>query len=76
MVEQPRPVGLCKRAGLTTMNLRNKRRELHGFVGGLGVVAGLAGFVGGLYSPATTIVLMFAIWIIGATLVNVLTDKP
>ena len=58
------------------MNLRNKRRELHGLVGGIGVVAGLAGYVGGFYSPATATVLMFGIWIIGATLVNVFTGKP
>ena len=57
------------------MSIRNKRRELHGPVGGLGVVAALAGFVGHFYSNSTAIVLAFGIWIIGATLVNVLTDK-
>jgi len=62
--------------GKTGMNLKNKRRELHGFVGGVGVVAGLAGYVGHFYSNATATVLMFGIWIIGTTLVNVLTDKP
>jgi len=56
------------------MDLRNKRRALHGLSGGIGVVAGLAGFVGGFYSVPTAIVLMFGIWIIGATLINVLTD--
>ena len=58
------------------MNLRNKRRELHGLVGGVGVVAALAGFVGHFYSSGTAITLAFGIWIIGATLVNVFTDKP
>lgn len=57
------------------MKLRSKRRELHGLVRGLGVVAALAGFVGQYYSNATAIVLAFGIWIIGATLVNVFTDK-
>ncbi|MBT8474281.1 MAG: hypothetical protein HKO95_02415 [Rhodobacteraceae bacterium] len=58
------------------MNLRNKRRELHGVVGAIGVAVGLAGFVGGFYSPTTTIVAMFAVFAIGATLVNVFTDSP
>lgn len=56
------------------MGLRNRRREWHGVVGALGVVAALAGFVGGIYPPTITIVLTFAIWIVGATLVNLLTD--
>lgn len=58
------------------MNLKGKRRELHGLIGGLGVVAALAGFVGHYFSTATTIVLTFGIWIIGATLVNLFTDPP
>ena len=58
------------------MNLKKKRRELHGLVGGAGVVAALAGFVGHFYSNGTAIVLATGIWIIGATLVNVFTDKP
>ena len=57
------------------MNLKNKRRELHGLVGGVGVIAALGGFVGHFYSTSTAIVLAFGIWIIGATLVNVCTDK-
>ncbi|WP_413719812.1 hypothetical protein [Silicimonas sp. MF1-12-2] len=58
------------------MSLRNKRRELHGVVGALGVVAALGGFVANYYSPGTTIVLIFAIIAVGATLVNVFTDPP
>ena len=58
------------------MNLRNKRRELHGLVGGIGVFAALAGFIGHFYSSGTAITLAFGIWIIGATLVDVLADKP
>jgi len=50
------------------MDLRNKRRALHDLSGGLGVVAGLARF----YSIPTTFVLMFGIWVIGATLINLL----
>lgn len=59
-----------------SMKISEKRRELHGLVGGVGVVAGLGGFVGGFYSVPTAIVAMFGVWIIGATLVNVLTDPP
>lgn len=58
------------------MNLRGKRRELHGLVGGLGLVAGLGGYVGRFYAPETATVAMLGIWIVGATLVNVLTDRP
>lgn len=58
------------------MRLRQKRRELHGVVGALGVVAALGGFVGGWYPAGTTIVLTFAIWAVGATVVNALTDPP
>jgi hypothetical protein len=57
------------------MDFRNKRRELHGVVGGLGVVAGIAGFVGGAWPAGTTITLMFGIWIVGATLVNLFTGS-
>ena len=56
------------------MGFRGKRRALHGLNGGIGLVAGLAGFVGNFYSDTTAIVLMLGIWIIGATLINVLTD--
>jgi hypothetical protein len=54
------------------MDWKRRKRPLMGLVGGLGVVAALAGLVGGFYSPTTSIVLAFGIWIIGATLVNVL----
>lgn len=57
------------------MGLRHKRRELHGLVGAIGVAVALGGFVGGFYSHTTTIVMTFAVWAVGATLVNVLTDK-
>lgn len=58
------------------MGLGNKRRELHGVVGALGVLAALGGFVGHYYSPGTTIVLIFAIVAVGTTLVNVFTKPP
>ncbi len=54
------------------MDWKNRKRPLMGLVGALGVVAALGGFVGGFYSPSTAIVLALGIWIIGATLVNVL----
>jgi hypothetical protein len=58
------------------MGLKHKRRELHGLVGVLGVLAALGGFVGRYYSVGTAIVAAFGIWAVGATLVNVLTDPP
>lgn len=58
------------------MNLRKKRKELHAVAGTPGVVVILAGFVGGWFSVTTTIVLSFAVWAVGATLVNVFTDRP
>ena len=56
--------------------MRNKRRELMGLVGAIGVVIALAGFVGGYMSVQATIVWAFAVWAIGATLVTVFTDPP
>lgn len=56
------------------MGLRGKRKELYGLVGALGCVAALGGFVGGFYPPGATIVLSFAIWAVGAMLVQVFTD--
>ncbi|RSK34108.1 hypothetical protein EJA01_08240 [Rhodovulum iodosum] len=58
------------------MNLKFKRRELQGVNGAVGLVAGLAGYVGHLYSFSLATFLMLAIWIVGATLVNLLTDPP
>lgn len=55
------------------MNLKNKRRELHGLVGAIGVAVGLAGLVGGYYPPTTNVIAMFVIFAIGTTLVNVFT---
>jgi hypothetical protein len=57
------------------MDFRSKRRELHGVVGAIGLAAGLGGYVGGLYSPGFGTFLMLSIWIVGATLVNLLTDR-
>ena len=56
------------------MKLKGKRTALHGLVGAIGVTVAVAGFVGGFFSPTTTIVLTFGIWAIGATLVNVFAD--
>ena len=58
------------------MKLRSKRNELQGLNGAIGLVAGLGGYVGGFYSYATATFLMLAIWIVGATLINLLTDPP
>ena len=58
------------------MDLKSKRRELQGANGAIGVVAGLGGFLTPLYSPAMGVFFAFAIWIIGATMINLLTDPP
>ncbi len=56
--------------------MKHKRRELMGVIGALGVVIALAGFVGGWMPVRDTIVWTFAVWVLGATLVLVFTDKP
>ncbi len=58
------------------MDWKSKRRELQGVNGALGVVAGLGGYVGHLYSYGMATFLMFGIWILGATVINLLTDPP
>jgi len=58
------------------MNLRQKRKQLHAANGAVGLVVGLGGYVGGLYSPGFATFGMLAIWIVGATLINLLTDPP
>ena len=56
------------------MNLRSKRRELQGLVGAIGVAVAALGLVGGLYPVMPAIAGAFAVWVVGATLVNVFTD--
>jgi hypothetical protein len=58
------------------MRLKSKRKELQGMNGAIGLVVGLGGYVGHLYSPAVATFLMLAIWIVGATMINLLTDNP
>ncbi len=58
------------------MGIRQKRRELVGLVGALGVVIALAGFVGGYLSVPATIVWTFGVWILGTMIVRVLTEPP
>lgn len=58
------------------MNLKSKRRELQGVNGAVGLAAGLGGYVGQLYPPGFATFLMLAIWIVGSTLIILLTDKP
>ena len=55
------------------MSFRSKRKGLMGVVGGLGVAAFLAAVPGQFYSLNVGIFLALAIWIIGATTVNLLT---
>jgi len=58
------------------MQLRTRRKELHGLNGAVGLVAGLGGYVGELYPNTVATFAMLAIWIVGATLINLLTDPP
>lgn len=58
------------------MGIGQKRKELVGLVGAIGVVVAMAGFVGGYLRPAATIVWTFGIWIVGTMLVRVFTDPP
>lgn len=58
------------------MQIRKRRRELQGLNGAIGLVAGLGGYVGGLYPNAIATFAMLAIWIVGATLIIFLTDPP
>ncbi|MEQ8657570.1 MAG: hypothetical protein RIC24_09720 [Hyphomicrobiales bacterium] len=56
------------------MNFKRKRRELQAFVGTLGIVAGLGGYIGNLCSNLVATFLMIAIILVGIMLVNVVTD--
>lgn len=56
------------------MDWKSKKTPLMGLVGGLGLAAFLLGAVGGLYSAGLSVALALAIWIVGATLVNVLSS--
>ncbi len=58
------------------MQIKNRRKELQGLNGAIGLIAGLGGYVGGLYSNSVATFAMLAIWIIGATLINLVTDPP
>ncbi len=56
------------------MDWKRKKSSLMGLVGGAGVVAILGSVLGGLYGLGMALFLALAIWIIGATLINVLID--
>ena len=58
------------------VDLRSKRKQLQGLNGAVGLAAGLGGYVGNLYTPGMATFLMLSIWIVGATLINLLTDPP
>lgn len=55
------------------MDWKRKKHALMGVVGGTGVVALIGGALG-LYSWQLAVFLALAIWIIGATLINLLTS--
>lgn len=56
------------------VNLKNKRKELQGLNGAIGLVVGLGGYIGHLYPATFATFAMLAIWIIGATAINLWTD--
>ena len=56
--------------------MASMRARLQAVNGAAGLVAGLGGYVGQLYSPALATFLMLAIWILGATIINAVTDPP
>lgn len=56
------------------MAFKSKRRELQAVNGAVGLVLGLGGYIGQLYSMALATFLMFAVWILGATLINLFTE--
>lgn len=56
------------------MDWKRKKTPLMGLVGGAGVVAILGSVLGGLYGLGMALFIALAIWIIGATLINVLID--
>ena len=56
------------------MDWKGRRVPVMGVIGGIGVVALLGGALG-IYSMVWGIFLAFAIWIIGATLVNFLATR-
>jgi hypothetical protein len=58
------------------MDFRTKRRELQAVNGAVGLALGLGGYIGQIYSNALATLLMFAVWIVGATVINLLTDGP
>ncbi|SNS60810.1 hypothetical protein [Tropicimonas sediminicola] len=56
------------------MDLKSKRKELQAVNGAVGLVLGLGGYIGQLYSASLATFLMFAVWIVGATVINLCTD--
>jgi hypothetical protein len=54
------------------MDWKKRKTPLMGLVGGIGVVLLIAGIFGVGVSFVTGLVLALAVWIIGATLINVL----
>ena len=55
------------------MDWKRKRHALMGVVGGVGVVAVIGGALG-LYSWQLGVFLALAVWIIGATLINLMAS--
>jgi hypothetical protein len=70
------PHACARRNRRRSMDLRSKRRGLQAVNGAVGLVLGLGGYIGQLYSNALATFFMFAVWIAGATLINLLTEDP
>ncbi len=56
------------------MDWKSKKRPLMGLVGAIGLSVIALGILGGFYPVMPAIAVGFVIWIVGATLVQVLTE--
>ena len=50
---------------------KNRRRAIFGLIFAVGLVLGLIGFAGTVYSPRVAIILMLSVWLIGGAVARV-----
>ena len=55
--------------------MESKRSKLFALVGAVGIVVGMGGYVGDLYSSNIATFLMMAVFILGFALVRILTKE-
>jgi len=51
---------------------KDRRKEINGLVFAVGLVLGLLGYVGDVYSSNIATILMLGVWIVGGALVSVI----